>query len=65
MKIIIEDHGVENINQSIQYIIEEVKYLQFLRFHVILSFEKDIVQVVTGTQIINSLSSNVTAPEEL
>ena len=34
---------------SIQEIIEEVKYLQHLRPHVTLSFEKEIVQVVTET----------------
>jgi hypothetical protein len=50
MEIIIEDHGVDNIYQSIQDIIEEVKYLQLSRSHVILSFEKEIVQVVTETR---------------
>jgi hypothetical protein len=50
MEIIIEDHGVDNTNQSIQDVIEEVKYLQFLRSHVIISFGKDIVQVVTETR---------------
>jgi hypothetical protein len=52
MEIIIEDHGVHgvyNMNQSIQDMIEEVKYLQLLRYHVILSFEKEIVQAVTET----------------
>jgi hypothetical protein len=34
MEIIIEDHGTDNMEQSIQYIIEEAKYLQLLRSHV-------------------------------
>jgi hypothetical protein len=50
MEIGIEDNGVENMKQSIQYAVEEVKYLQLLRSHVILSFEKEIVQVVTETR---------------
>jgi hypothetical protein len=45
----IEDHGVDNMKQCIQYIIEEVTYLKLLRSHVIFSFEKEIVQVVTET----------------
>jgi hypothetical protein len=40
MEIIIEDRGVDNMNQSIQDITAEFKYLQLLRSHVILSFEK-------------------------
>jgi hypothetical protein len=47
MEIIIEDHGVDNMKQSTQDLIEEVKYLQLLMSHVMLSFEKEIVQVVT------------------
>jgi hypothetical protein len=50
MGIIIEDHGVHNMKQSIQDIVEEVKYLQLIRSHVILSFDKDIVQFVTETR---------------
>jgi hypothetical protein len=50
MEIIIEDHGVENMKRSIQDVIEEVKYLQLLSSHVILSFEKEIVQVVIETR---------------
>jgi hypothetical protein len=49
MGIIIEDHGVENMIQSIQDIIEEVKYLQLLRSDQILFFEMGSVQLVTET----------------
>jgi hypothetical protein len=49
MGIIIEDHGVENMIQSTQDIIEEVKYLQLLRSDQILFFEMGSVQLVTET----------------
>jgi hypothetical protein len=50
MEIVIEDHGVENMKQSIRDVIEGVKYLQLLRSHVILSFGKEFVQVVAETR---------------
>jgi hypothetical protein len=52
MEIIIEDHGVDNMKQSIQDVVEEVKYLQLLRSNVMLSFKKEIVQVVTEARTV-------------
>jgi hypothetical protein len=50
MEFNIEDQGVEHMHQSIQDVLEGVKYLQLLRSHVMLSFDKEIVQVVTETR---------------